>query len=123
MRYAYNEVGGLVNGVNFFFEKGDDEIVGETFRGMADSRQLPTSILWNGLHMTPREVLQKLHEKDALSEGYLGVRFIVWNKFSKTPNVDEGQPLRAYLAFIRKKYPALLSLADGIERDVFSIAN
>ena len=121
MRCAYNEIGGVVNGINFFFERGDEEIVVETFRNIIASRQLPTSTIWNGLSMAPTEVLQKLKEEKVLEDGYIGVRFIVWNKFSMTPTIDEGQPLKIYLEFLRKKYPILLSFTDEISQKVFGI--
>lgn len=111
MRYAYNEVGGLINGVMFFFEKGDTEIAAATFEVIKSSEQLPTSIVWNGACPTVPEVLSKLRQRDALDTGFLGVRF----------TVDESRLLRECLDFLRESYPAVSLLVDEIDGQVFGI--
>lgn len=110
MRYAYNEVGRLINGVIFFFEKGDTEIAIQTFEVIKTSKQLPTSIAWNGgNYTTPQDVLSKLHQRNTLDSGFLGVTF----------TIDESQLLREYLDFLKEEYPNLLSLTNEIDSRVF----
>lgn len=109
MRYAYDEVGRLVNGVMFFFEKGDEEIAAATFEVINASEQLPTGILWGEYSPTPSEVLSKLRERNALNHGYLGIWFTVY----------EDQLLKELLSFLREDYPALLPIVEEIEGLVF----
>lgn len=111
MRYAYNDIGGLTNGVIFFFEKGDIEIARETFKVINTSKQQSTSILYNGVRLSSQEVLFKLREYSALDDGFLGVRF----------TVDESQLLREVLKFMKESYPALLSITEEIDNQVFGI--
>lgn len=111
MRYAYDEVGRLVNGVMFFFEKGDTEIALGTFEVINASEQLPTGIIWNGHSPTPSEVLSKLRERNALDHGYLGIWFTVY----------EDRLLRELLAFLKESYPALLPIVEEIDNQVFGI--
>ena len=109
MRYAYNEVGGLINGVIFFFEKGDTEIAAATFEVINASEQKPTSIVWAGVRLTAQEVLSKLREHNALNTGYLGVRLMV----------DENRLLKELLTFMRESYPVLLPMVEDIDGLVF----
>ena len=109
MRYTYNEVGKLINGVMFFFEKGDTEIAMGTFEIINASEQLPTSIVWNGDSPAPSEVLRRLCEHDGLDNGFLGVRF----------TIDESQLLRECLGFLRDNYPALSPIAEEVDIQVF----
>lgn len=114
MRYAYNETDGLINGVIFFFEKGDAEIAIETFKIINSSEQKPTSIVWNGISLTSSEVLSKLREPKTLNnKGYLGVRF----------TVEESRLLKECLTFFKKNYPALLPIIKGIDSQVFGVIN
>lgn len=117
MRYSYNEVGGLINGVMFFFEKGDTEIAVRTFKAINASEQLPTSIVWNGDCPAPSEVLRRLRERNALDNGFLGVRFTV------DESRFESRLLREYLEFLGENYPALSSLTDEINSQVFGTPN
>lgn len=105
MRYAYNEIGGLTNGVIFFFEKGDDEIATATFEVINASEQTPTSVVWNGTCPTVPEVLSKLRQHGALDTGFLGVRLMI----------TEDRLLKELLAFMRESYPALLPMVKDIE--------
>lgn len=109
MRYAYNEVGELINGVIFFFEKGDTEIAVRTFEVINASKQWPTSVVWNGTCPMLSEVLSKLHQHGALNNGFLGVRLMV----------DESQLLKELLAFMGESYPTLLPMVKDIDSQVF----
>lgn len=93
MRYAYNEIGGLINGVMFFFEKGDEEIVAATFEVINASDQTPTSVV-----------------RDS-SEFVTGIRL----------TVDEDRLLKELLVFMRESYPALLPIVEEIDNQVFGI--
>lgn len=93
MRYAYNETGGLINGVMFFFEKGDEEIAKETLRVIEASDQKPTSIVQDS------------------PEFVTGIRV----------TVDEDRLLKKLLAFLREDYPALLPIVEEIDNQVFGI--
>ena len=95
MRYAYNEVGGLINGVIFFFEKGDEEITEETLRVIEASDQLPTSVV-----------------RDS-PEFVVGIRL----------TTDEDRLLKQVLDFFREDFPALAPLADEIDNKVFGTPN
>ena len=95
MRYAYNEVGGLINGVIFFFEKGDEEITEETLRVIEASDQLPTSVV-----------------RDS-PEFVVGIRL----------TTDEDRLLKQVLDFFREDYPALTQMAEEIDSQVFGIPN
>lgn len=57
MRYTYNDVQGLINGVIFYFEPGDDEITRHTFNFLADQNEAPTSIVWDGTSVTMYKAL------------------------------------------------------------------
>src|SRR3989344_8198274 len=109
MRYAYNEVGGLINGIIFFFQNGDTEIATATFEVINASEQRPTGIVWNGFSPTPQETLSKLYERDSLGAGFLGVML----------TVDEDRLLREVLEFLREDYPLLLPLVDEIDSQGF----
>ena len=109
MRYAYNEVGDLINGIIFFFQNGDAEIATATFEVINASEQRPTGIVWNGFSPTPQETLSKLYEQGALSTGFLGVMF----------TVDEDRLLREVLEFLREDYPLLLPLVEEVDSRVF----
>lgn len=91
MRYAYNEVGGLINGVMFFFEKGDDEIVEQTLRVIEASDQTPTSTVRD----SPKFVT--------------GIRL----------TTDEDQLLKQLLGLFAKEYPSLAPMAEEINSRVF----
>ena len=109
MLYAYNEVGELINGVIFFFEKDDAEIATATFEVINTSGQRPIGIVWNGFSPTPQETLLKLRERGALDAGFLGIML----------TVDESQLLREVLEFMKENYPALLQIVDRIDGQIF----
>jgi hypothetical protein len=109
MRYAYSETGEIINGVMVFFEKGDTEIAIETFKVINASTQRPTSIIWNGTSMTPSEALSRLRKTNALDEDFLGVRF----------TVEDGQLLKDCLEFFKDNYPAIESVVQEINMQVF----
>lgn len=109
MRYTYNEIGGLINGVILFFEKGDDEIAAATFEVINASGQTPTSIVWDGACPTVPEVLSKLRQYGALDTGFLGVRLMI----------HEDRLLKELLTFMRESYPALLPVVEDIDSLVF----
>ncbi|MBI2068636.1 MAG: hypothetical protein HYT67_00810 [Candidatus Yanofskybacteria bacterium] len=109
MLYAYNEVGGLINGVMFFFEKGDTEIAAATFEVINASEQTPTGIVWNGDCPTVPEVLSKLRQHGALDTGFLGVRLMI----------DEDRLLKELLTFMRENHPGLLLMVEEIDGQVF----
>ena len=109
MEYVYNEEGRLINGVIFFFNKGDDEIARETFRVISTSKQSPTSIVWDGYSFTPEEVLKRLNNPSALDQGGLGVRLTVY----------EDQLLKSYLDFLRENYPVMSPITDEIDKKLF----
>lgn len=91
MRYAYNEIGGLINGVILYFEKDDEEIIAETLRVIEASDQRPTSIV-----------------RDS-SEFVVGIRF----------TTDEDRLLKEVLCFFKEDYPALAPMAEEIDSRVF----
>lgn len=95
MRYAYNETGGLINGVILYFEKGDEEITSETLRVIEASGQRPTSIV-----------------RDS-PEFVVGIRL----------TTDEDRLLKEVLDFFREEYPALTPMAEEIDAKVFGIPN
>ena len=111
MRYFYNDLGKLINGVIFFFEKGDVEIAIKTFELILTSKQVPASIVWEGHSTIPSEILNELRIPKVLDQGYLGVRF----------TISEDLLLKKYLGFLRKRYPALSSIVDEINIKVFGI--
>lgn len=53
MRYAYNEIGQIVNWVIFYFEAGDEPIAEDVFDLVERSDKPPTSIVWNSECMYP----------------------------------------------------------------------
>lgn len=109
MRYAYNEAGGVTNGVIFFFERGDEEIALRTFDVITKSDQKPTSIVWDGLCLEPLEAMRLLRTASIGSDGYLGVRF----------TVNESELLKSCLTFLRAAYPALALITREIDSQVF----
>ncbi len=109
MRYIYNEAGGVVNGVIFYFEMGDKEIALQTFKILVASAELPTSIVWRGVCMTPSDVLFNLVRTKDIGRGFLGVRF----------TTSESKLLKRYLVFLRATYPALTPLTREIDSRVF----
>ena len=110
MEYAYNEEDRLITGVIFFFNKDDDEIMRKTFEFISAAKQLPTiiGIDCTGCSFAPSEVLRRLNKPNGLDHADVGVKFTVY----------EGELLKNYLEFLRKSYPALLSLANEVERNV-----
>ena len=108
MRYTYNEVGLLTNGVIFYFESGDIEIARDSIRTILFSRQVPATLILRDRHLSPAQALSELNLPNALSRGYLGIRFIV----------DETQLLGLYLNSLNK-YPALSMLTQEIRAKVF----
>ena len=48
MRYADNTIGGIVNGVIFYFEEGDEVIAIDIFEIVEASEKPPTSVAWSG---------------------------------------------------------------------------
>ena len=95
MRYAYNEIGGLINGVIIFFEKGDEEIAEETLRVVDASDQRPTGIV-----------------RDS-PEFVVGIRL----------TTDEDRLLKQVLDFFKEDYPALTPIAEEIDDKVFGTPN
>ena len=95
MRYAYNEIGRLITGVIFYFEKGDERITAETLRIIEASNQLPTGIV-----------------RDS-PEFVVGIRL----------TTDEDQLLKQILDFFKEDYPALTPVAEEIDNKVFGTPN
>lgn len=108
MRYAYDrDVMGFSSNVMFFFEKGDERIANGTIRVLVASKKLPTSLVWEGVPLTPTEALLIIQNTSALDQGYLGVRFMF---------DSDRLLLKSYLDFLRENYPVLYPMIADVEK-------
>ena len=116
MKYAYNEVGGLINGVIFFFEPGDEELAREAFGVINRSLQSPTSIVWGGMPLIKNEALGRFRPFGAktLEEGTIGIRFTV---------EAEAELLSECLDALEAHGSVLSGLAQEIKSEVLPSAN
>ena len=110
MRYAFNDVGLLLNGAIFYFEEGDEEIALHTLEFIVASDFHPTSVVWGGQSLTKHEALERLTIPHALGQGPLGVRLTIEN---------EMKLLVQYLDALDERYPPLFSMTKEIRLNLF----
>ena len=113
MRYADNTIGGIVNGVIFYFEEGDEVIAIDIFEVVEASEKPPTSVAWNGECMSAADALIRLQTDGLLEDEWLGLRL----------TIDDSDLLKACLELFKEYYPALAQMTEGIDDQVFGTPN
>lgn len=109
MRYADNQTKGVVNGVIFYFEEGDEQIATDVFEIVNGSERPPTSVVWNGECLTSAEALHRLQTDGLTEDEWLGIRL----------TIDELPLLREVLDLFTEDYPALGEVVAEIEGKLF----
>lgn len=110
MRYANNKIGGIINGVIFYFEEGDEEIATDVFELVEVSARPPTSIAWNGECMSPIEALHQLQTLGLKEGDWIGVRL----------TIDDKHLLRECLELFKESYPTLSPMIAEVEGNIFN---
>ena len=105
MRYAYNKIAQITNGVIFYFEVGDEEIAIDVLELVEASEKPPTSIVWSGECVTAAEASHRLRSLGLPEGEWLGIRL----------TIDDLPLLKEILELFKESYPALLPMVGEIE--------
>ena len=105
MRYADNVIGGIVNGVIFYFEEGDEVIAIDIFELVEASEKPPTSIAWNGECLNAADALHRLRRTGLAEDDWLGLRL----------TIDDRPLMMEILKLFKEVYPALAPTIDRTE--------
>ncbi len=108
MKFCYNENGGLVNGVIFYFEVGDEPLVTLAQDVISESRQTPTTIYWAGQILT-KENLARFNPV-SLKESVLGIRLTM---------EDEPELLKDFLKTLGENESCLSEFTDRVQEKIF----